>query len=175
MNFTSTTTLRVLPRSSPLVLPSQTCFIVLADLGFWNTHVVRGCGTCQKIEALARPRKGWAYSEENERYFWLVMWTAENCTVLLANVLGRMDVAVCHDKKHVHPKAPASRSELLFTWPHPPSPSLRGRAPFLDHTTFALEWEIIHSSRQRILVWELLILRLWIGASGWLSSHWSRS
>ena len=49
--LSSTTTHTVL---SPPVLPSQTCFIVFADFGFWNTHVIRGRGTCPKSQLLRR-------------------------------------------------------------------------------------------------------------------------
>ena len=35
---------------------------------------------------------------ESGRYFWLETWTTEICTVLLANVLGQVDVAVFQDK-----------------------------------------------------------------------------
>ena len=37
---------------------------------------------------------------------------SRDCTVLLANVLERVDVAVFQDKKHLHPKASAQRSEF---------------------------------------------------------------
>ena len=33
-----------------------------------------------------------------ERCFWLETWTIEMCTVLLANVLGQVDAAMCWDK-----------------------------------------------------------------------------
>ena len=52
-------TLRALPKIFPPVLPSQTCFTVLACIGFWNTCVIRGCGTCRNSKllrhSLARP------------------------------------------------------------------------------------------------------------------------
>ena len=49
---------RALPMLFPPLLPSKTCF-VLACRGFWNTRVIRGCGTCRKSKLLrhgfARP------------------------------------------------------------------------------------------------------------------------
>ena len=114
-DFTSTTTHRALPKLFPSVLPSQTRFIVLPCPGFLNTHVIHGSGTYRKIEALAaQPRTAWALEEycsfgqhsENEHCFWLVMWTAENCTVLLAGVLGLGSVAVFQVKHMEIPQKP---------------------------------------------------------------------
>ena len=95
------------PKLFPPVLPSQTWFIVLAFLGFWNTHATRGSGTCRKSRllrhSLARPGP-WLifafldHSAESVHCFWLETWTAEIRTVLLADVLGLVDVAVCQDK-----------------------------------------------------------------------------
>ena len=76
---------------------------MLADLGFLSTHVIRGSGTYRKSRllrhSLARPGPLWIFVfldflAGGEHHFLLVMWTAEICTVLLANVLGRVDVAV---------------------------------------------------------------------------------
>ena len=46
----------------PRELPSLTCFIVLACLGFRITHVIRGSGTYRKkVQTLvAQPRTAWA-------------------------------------------------------------------------------------------------------------------
>ena len=71
-------------------------------------------------------------------------------------------------QKHFHPTTSVSRSKLsFFTGPHPPSPvvfrdchgSHHERAPFPENTTFALKWKIMYSTRQRLLIWELLTLR----------------
>ena len=111
--FASTTTnLVLLPRFSPPVPPSLTCFIVLARLGFWNTRVIRGCGPCPK----SRPFRGsparpgpWRTSAsldhyaESELCSWLGTWTAGIGTVFVASALGQVDVAVFQEK-HVHPK-----------------------------------------------------------------------
>ena len=95
------------PNLSP-VLPSQTCIIVLASLGFCNTRVIRGCGTCRKStplrHRLARPGP-WRilvfldHDAGSERSFWLGTGTTEIYTVLLAGVSEQVDVAVCQDKK----------------------------------------------------------------------------
>ena len=46
------------------MLPSQTCFIVLTCFGFWNTRLIRGCGTCSKSKALAaQSRAAWALAD----------------------------------------------------------------------------------------------------------------
>ena len=89
------------------VLPSPTGFFVPACRGFWNTRVYRGCGTCPKSKLLrrrfARPLL-WRIiapldlHAESEHCFWLETWTTEICAVLLANVLGQVDAAVCWDK-----------------------------------------------------------------------------
>ena len=56
---------------------------------------------------------------------------------------------------------------LLFTSPHQPSPfvSRACHGSHLERTTIPehvlrVEWETIHSTRQTILIWELLTLRL---------------
>ena len=59
-------TLRALPKLFPSMLSSQTCFIVLPCLGFWNTRVIRG-GTCRK----SRIFPFFDHRAENERCFWL--------------------------------------------------------------------------------------------------------
>ena len=46
------TTTHFVPKLFPPVLPSQTCFIVLACLGFWNTHVIHGSWTYRKSKIL---------------------------------------------------------------------------------------------------------------------------
>ena len=53
-------TLCALPKLFPPVLPSQTCFIVLACQGFGNTPAIRGCDV-PKIQTLAAQlRTAWA-------------------------------------------------------------------------------------------------------------------
>ena len=52
------------------------------------------------------------------------MCTAEICTVLLASVLGRENVAVWQDQKHVHPEPSASRSECSSSRDHTRSPNV---------------------------------------------------
>ena len=61
---------------------------------------------------------------ENVRCFWLGMWTAWICTVLLASVLGQVDVAVCREKNNVDPKTSASRSEFSSSRGHTRPPRL---------------------------------------------------
>ena len=86
-----------------------------------------------KIQTLAaQPRTAWALADfcvlnlhaGSERWFWLGMWTTEICAVLLANVLGHVDVTV-FQAKHVHPKASLSRSECYSSrdHTHPPRSS----------------------------------------------------
>ena len=87
--------------------------------GFWNTSVIRGCGTCRKSKLLrhflARPGP-WQifvfldFHSENGHCFLLETWTAGTCTTLHESVLGQVDVPVFLDK-HCHPKASASRPE----------------------------------------------------------------
>ena len=69
------------------------------------------------------------------------------CTVLLADVLELVDVAVCQDKKQVHAKASASRSETRSSRDHTsPSPFVsrachdphRDRMTIPENTSF--EW-----------------------------------
>ena len=43
---------------------------------------------------------------ESERCFWLETWAAEICTVLLASLLGQVDVAVFRDRNMFIPRLP---------------------------------------------------------------------
>ena len=118
-DFTSTTTLFVLfPKLFPAVLPSLTCFIVLACLGFWNTRVNRGCGTYRKSRLLRRRllRPGpWHLC-----VFTISSWKrrqqgfAPCCT----NVRWDRWTLQCDWTKKVHPKASASRSECCSSRDH---------------------------------------------------------
>ena len=86
-----------------------------------------GLSDVSKLRTLsAQPRTAWpwriiafsVHSTEIVLCFWLVMWTAEICTVLLANVLGRVDVAVCQDKNvSIHHHAQKFYSSLDHTRP----------------------------------------------------------
>ena len=88
-----------------------------------GTHV-RGSGTYRISRHLRHnlelpgPRRiieFLVYRSENERYFWLVMWTAGICTVLNASVLGQV-VAV--------QSLPASRSKFSSSRDHTRPPRL---------------------------------------------------
>ena len=116
-DFTSSCSSKV----NPPRLPSLTCFNVFACLGFWNTHVIRGCGTCRKMQArAAQPRMVWVladicffdYQARSERGFRLEPRTT---AVLLASVLETCGRCSVSGQKHVHPKASASRSECCLS------------------------------------------------------------
>ena len=134
--------------------PSQTCFIVLPDLGFWKTHVIRGCGTCQKSKplrrSLARPGPRpiivfLVHNTESELYFWFGNVGSRDLQVLLANVLGRVDVAVFQDKTYLSEGFRITLRILFSPWPHPPSPFVfrachcyhHERSTFAENTPFA--------------------------------------
>ena len=123
-DFTSTTTHLVLfQMSSSSVLPSQTCFIVLTCLGFWNTRVDRGCSACRKSRLLRRSlaRLGpWqiffvflGLLAESERCCWLGMWTAEISHRIARKCAGTGGCCSVSGEKHVHPKASASSFKIL--------------------------------------------------------------
>ena len=156
-DLASTTTHRMLfPKLFPPVLPSPTCFIVLACLGFWNTRVNRGCGTCRKSRLLrhsfARPGPWQIFvalddQAGSERCF----WTAEIHHVLLASVLELLYIAVCQDKNMFIKRLPHHAQSVIL---HVPTPfifrachdSHHERTTIPENTSF--EWNLIFTQRR---------------------------
>ena len=94
-------------------IPAIANLLHRARLGFWNTRLIRGCGTCRKSRLLRHSlaRHGhWRIfvsldlHTDSERCFWLKMWIAGICTVLLANVQGLEDAVVFQHKNMFIPK-----------------------------------------------------------------------
>ena len=105
--------------SSQVILASASiaiCFIGLPCRGFWNTRVIRGCGTRRNSKLLRRrPRTAWTLadccifgSQHNMRVARKCNGTGGHCSV--------------SGQKHGHPKASASRSECgssrYHSYPH---------------------------------------------------------
>ena len=118
-------TLRALPKLFPPVLPSQTCFIVLACLGF--------CGTCRKSRLLrrgiARPGPGriivfLVQNPENEHCYWLEMWTVEIRTGLLAGGWDRRTLLCFRSNTWPSKGLGITLRAWFFAWPRPPRLSL---------------------------------------------------
>ena len=132
-------------------------FIVLACFGLWNTHVILCIWDLPKVQTLAAQLcTAWALAD-SFLCFWITVqkanvvfglgtWTTEICTVLLADVLELVDVAVCQDKTCSSKGFRIALRVLFFTWPHPPSPIVfRGchgshheRTTILDKSSFEL-------------------------------------
>ena len=108
--------------------------IVLACRGFWNTPVIRGCGTCQKSRllrrSLARPGP-WQIlvvvldlNAESERCFWSGNADSRDLhRICLQLCRDRCDVSVLSGQKPVHPKgfrthAQSVSSSREHTRPH---------------------------------------------------------
>ena len=110
------------PKITSASASSQTCFIVLVCLGFWNTPVIHGCGMYRKSKhlrhslALHGPWRIIVFlvqRTENEQCFWLSMLTAEVCTVLIAGVLGQAGVYVFQVKNMIIQKFPHHVTALV--------------------------------------------------------------
>ena len=114
----STTTHFVLSRKlSPLVLQSQTRFIVLACLGFWNTRVIRDSGTYQKSKplrhSLARLGPGGSLYF-GSKYRKQVLFSGWECGRrdlhrIARRCAGTGGLCCVSGQKHVHPKISATR------------------------------------------------------------------
>ena len=130
-----------------------------------------------KIRTLAaQPRMAWAlwiwvslaHHAECALCSWLGTWTIEIHTVWLASVLEQVDVAEFQDKRMfiLTLQHDAQISALHITTPA--LPVCLSRLPWFStcknevsrEPIFCVECEIIHSTRQRILLWELLALLL---------------
>ena len=139
--FTSTTTnLVLLPRFSPPVPPSLTCFIVLARLGFWNTRVIRGRVTCQESKLLRTASHG--LGPGGFLRVWITVqkadvvssWKHGQQGFACAGTGGRCSATV---QKQVHPKASASRSENGSSRASSPSsPVHHERTTMPENTSF---------------------------------------
>ena len=91
------TTLRAFTKLFPPMLPSPTCFIVLARLGFWNTHVIRGCGMCKNRSFCGATSHGLGPGGLLSSRFAVQranIFGSEPRRVLLAGALGQADVPV---------------------------------------------------------------------------------
>ena len=150
------------------MLPSQTCFILLACLGFWNTHVTRGCGTCRQSSLLRHsiaPLGLWrifvllVHSIESEHCFWLDTWTAEICcTVVLTSVLEQLGFAVIQGNMFVQ-RLLLHAQCVIFSRDHTRPPRL----------SFALALSLTMNARNasKDICWELLTLRSLVDQSQW--------
>ena len=106
------TTTRAHAKIFPPVLPSQTCFIVLAFRGNRNTLVNRGRGTCRESKLLRHSNFTiWGYPCRQRTLFLDAHRIARKC----AATGGRCSVS---GHQHVHPKASASRSEIYWSRDH---------------------------------------------------------
>ena len=118
-------------------------------------------------------------STENEHCFWLGMWTAEMFTVLLAGVLGTSGRGNVSGLKLVLQQMFVSPSVLCSSRDHARPPKLSfalakvlgmNARRFREHIC-GVEWEIIHSTRQRMLVSKLLTSRLLVDLNQWLMEY----
>ena len=127
-DFVSTTTHFVLSR---VYLRQQICFIGLADLGFWNTHVIHGCVTRQKSRLLRRslarpgPWRIFALSHHHAqigRYFWLERGQQRFAPYCSQMFWDGFTLQCLRTKFCSSTGIRLTVRMLLFTRPHTPSP-----------------------------------------------------
>ena len=131
----ATTYLRVPPKLFPPVPPLSTCFSVLAPCDSWLWNVPRKQTLAERIFVF------WNHHAGSERYFWLGLWTTEICTVLLANVVEQLNVAVFEDKNMSSRTPDDSREHIL-----------------------CVKWKIIHSNASEDFAMEVTVLALACGS-----------
>ena len=106
------------------MLPSLTCFIVLACRGFWNTRTDRKSRLLRPSLARPAPWLILVFLDPCRKRTLFPVGNVDNriCTVLLANVLAQVDVAVYQDKNMFTLKLPPHAQSVILHVTSPPSP-----------------------------------------------------